>query len=114
MGSLIEMMVPFKVKALSLPEEITIATIRHESGNWHAKMENKLKEKVWTVVAIRTNPTFCIGRDWNPIEEGFVVRVIENYGSSSYNTFPCVLFLLVRDGENPIWWPDKYCEVVGG
>ncbi len=111
MNSLIEMMVPFRVKALPLPEEVTIATTRYESESWRANMENKLKEKVWTVVAIRTNPTFRLGGDWSLTEEGFVTRVIKEYGHP-YESFPCMLFLLIKDRENPVWWPDKYCEVI--
>ena len=107
------MMVPFKVRILPLLEEVTIVTSSCYRSTYKTELENKLLDKVWTVVAIRSNPIFSrTMASPNPIQECFVFKVRENINVSHYENLPCMLFLLVRDGENPVWWPDKYCEVV--
>ena len=118
MGSLIEMMVPFKVKALCLPKEVRLATsppYPNAEEHWKDEIMTRLNGKTWLVSAIRTNPDYTW--KWGqklPQEECFVVGIQEGEHITHYETLPCMLFLLVRDRENPIWWPDRYCEVVGG
>ena len=101
-------MIPFRITPLPLPDNIT-----YRSGyvsEWllnQRAIEDRIFNKIWTVTAIRTNPKGVTISGGLISEPYFSV-----YKYSEYNPFPCNLFLLVREGEVPVWWPDIYCEVV--
>jgi len=93
---MIETIIPFKVNLLPLPDNVTF---RSGYGNVNQRaLEDKLFGKVWLVVGIRTNTR---------IEPYFTC-----YTHPFIDPLSCNLFLLIREGETPAWWPEIYCEVV--
>jgi len=96
--------VPFRVKTLPLSENISfvLGSIDNEMEDTEY-MKRRAANKIWTVVAIRPNSFRYHTHTRQVIEPS--VRVRGNEPSVGY------LYLLVRPGETPIWWPDRYCEV---
>ena len=103
-------MIPFRITPLPLPDNITYRSGYYSEwvSNQRA-VEDRLFNRIWTVTAIKTNPRggILMGSEGLVSEPYFTI-----YRHSDHNPFPCNLFLLVREDETPIWWPDIYCEVV--
>jgi len=106
------MFIPFKVKPWILPRDVYMVEDRGNLLEYNDPEIPQFK-KVWLVAAIVPNPRYRLYKEtWSVVERCFVKRIYENKGVSYLESIPCNLFLLVREGELPIWWPDKYCEVI--
>ena len=112
---MIEPIILFKVKTLPLPADIGFSPVYFPNSKGRDfilnQLYNKIQNKTWTVAGIKVNPRYSprVGE-----EPPYLIFRQEDEGSSRYypRELPCNLFLLVREGETPIWWPDICCDVV--
>jgi len=84
--------IPFKVKPLPIPDGLT-----YFSEEMQLRVETKLLGRTWTVVAIKPN-------------EG----ILRDYNNNPVTNIWCELYLLITEGESPVWYPDFLCRAVGG
>lgn len=87
-------MVPFKVMPEQLSDEWYTTNLNQD------QLREKVINKVWTVVAhdLATN----VGQLYYVLPEG----------SASYNEYKGTLYLLVIEGETPVWYPEEFCTVL--
>lgn len=102
-----ENLIPFKVEPLPLPEGVEFYRVYRKDES--KEIEARILGKIYIVVAIKPNPLCQLkfGTGGALVEPYFDERVPPPY--CSYH-LPGDLFLLVRDGEVPVWWPSIYCK----
>ena len=105
------MLIPFKVKLLSLPENVEFRFGHNRKFGKDFELEiSDLLTSTWLVTAIKPNPPgkVRIGTQGYEEDPHFVSR--SEYGESY--SLSANLFLLIREEKIPLWWPDTYCQVV--
>jgi len=102
-----ENLIPFEVEPLPLPEGVEFYRVYGEEEG--KSIETRILGKVYTVVSIKPSPLCQVrfGTGGALVEPCFISH--DEYGRQH---LACDLFLLIRDGEVPVWWPDIYCKAI--